>query len=93
MRRFARGPGLPALEIILVDNRPEPIIPVPEWLSDLPDVRLLHERQPGISAARNRGIDAAEGSIVAFTDDDVIVDPGWLGPSPPVWKPTPTRWR
>ena len=27
---------------------------------------------------RNCGLNAASGAIVAFTDDDVIVDPGWL---------------
>jgi hypothetical protein len=32
----------------------------------------------GISAARNCGLFAASGDIVAFTDDDAEVDPGWL---------------
>jgi glycosyltransferase involved in cell wall biosynthesis len=31
-----------------------------------------------MGAARNRGIAAASGDILAFTDDDCIVDPGWL---------------
>jgi hypothetical protein len=41
-------------------------------------VRVLHEPRPGISAARNRGLAAASGEIVAFTDDDVEVDRRWL---------------
>ena len=45
---------------------------------DLPGVRVVRETRPGISAARNRGLEAAKGEIVAFTDDDVEVDPGWL---------------
>jgi glycosyltransferase involved in cell wall biosynthesis len=38
----------------------------------------LRERRPGVAAAKNRGLNAAAGAIVAFTDDDVVVDPGWL---------------
>lgn len=32
-----------------------------------------------MGAARNMGITAAVGDIVAFTDDDCLVDPGWVG--------------
>jgi cellulose synthase/poly-beta-1,6-N-acetylglucosamine synthase-like glycosyltransferase len=68
----------PRLEILIVDNRPDPVAPVPEWLA-APNLRVLSEPHPGISSARNCGIAAATGSIVAFTDDDVVVDPGWAG--------------
>ena len=34
----------------------------------------LREAVPGLAVAHNRGLRAASGSIVAFTDDDVIVD-------------------
>jgi GT2 family glycosyltransferase len=63
----------PDYEVIVVDNRPAGAAPV-----DLPGVRVVRETRPGISAARNRGLEAATGEIVAFTDDDVEVDPGWL---------------
>jgi glycosyltransferase involved in cell wall biosynthesis len=32
----------------------------------------------GLSSARNTGIGAATGSIIAFMDDDAVADPGWL---------------
>ena len=63
----------PDYEVIVVDNRPAGAPPV-----DLPGVRVVRETRPGISAARNRGLETATGEIVAFTDDDVEVDPGWL---------------
>ncbi len=36
-------------------------------------------RQPplGLNRARNRGVEAARAPVVAFLDDDVLVDPGW----------------
>ena len=36
------------------------------------------EDRPGLDIARNRGVRAATGDIVAFTDDDVRLHPRWL---------------
>jgi GT2 family glycosyltransferase len=43
-----------------------------------PAVRYIFEGEKGLSHARNRGIREASGDIIAFTDDDVRVDAGWL---------------
>jgi len=41
-------------------------------------IRYVFEEKRGISHARNRGIKEARGEIIAFTDDDVIVDKNWI---------------
>jgi cellulose synthase/poly-beta-1,6-N-acetylglucosamine synthase-like glycosyltransferase len=41
-------------------------------------VRYEEERRRGASWARNTGLAVSEGDIVAFTDDDVVVDQGWI---------------
>ncbi len=44
----------------------------------LPDFLYIHEPLPGLAVAHNRGLHAARGEIVAFVDDDVLVDRRWL---------------
>jgi glycosyltransferase involved in cell wall biosynthesis len=41
-------------------------------------LRYIFEARQGRSSALNAGIAAAAGTVLAMTDDDVIVDPGWL---------------
>lgn len=43
-----------------------------------PKLRYVFEPEVGLSNARNRGIREAKGQIIAFTDDDVIVDRYWM---------------
>jgi glycosyltransferase involved in cell wall biosynthesis len=45
----------------------------------LADPRLIYHRTPtrGVSRGRNVGIGLAHGEIIAITDDDCVVPPGW----------------
>jgi len=46
--------------------------------NDFPDVRFIVEKRRGRSVARNIGWKYAKGQIVAYTDDDCVVDENWL---------------
>jgi hypothetical protein len=66
-------------EVIVVDNADEDVVRkiVSAASARLP-LRLLTEPTPGKNRALNRAVPIARGDLVAFTDDDVIVDPDWL---------------
>jgi glycosyltransferase involved in cell wall biosynthesis len=65
-----------SFEVIIVDN-----CPTTQATRDLVaryPFRYVVEERPGLDWARNRGIVEARGDIIAYTDDDVCVDRGWL---------------
>ena len=66
----------PNREIIVIDNAPSNSSTA-ELVARLP-VRYVKEERPGLDWARNRGIAEASHEIIAFTDDDVRPDRGWL---------------
>jgi GT2 family glycosyltransferase len=66
------------LEIIVVDNAPD-TEDTRRVVAGCPGVRYVPETTPGLDHARNRAVTAAIGDIIAFTDDDVVVDTGWVG--------------
>lgn len=67
----------PYLEILVVDNAPATNATETLIRLKFPNVRYAIEPRPGLDWARNRAIAEAKGEIIAYTDDDVIVDKGW----------------
>jgi len=64
--------------IVVSDGGAEDLGPVVAPFVDPLRLRLLQVEHGGPAAARNRGLEAARGEIVAFTDDDCRPHPGWL---------------
>lgn len=72
-----------AWEIVVVDNNSTDDTPdvVRRFAQQHPnlDVRYVFEPSQGLSFARNRAVREAKGEMIAFTDDDVFLDAGWVG--------------
>lgn len=67
-------------ELIVVDNgSTDGTLEVLQQESEINSrMRVLHEQRKGPSAARNAGIEASRGEILAFIDSDCIPGPSWL---------------
>jgi len=72
--------GYKNLRVIVVDNDPsgpETADRVARRVDWGPRVDYVKVMRAGSSLARNRGIGNATAEIIAFVDDDIVVDPGW----------------
>ena len=71
----------PQYEIIVVDNAPRTSATadfVSQGYGHVSRVRYVREDRPGLSWARNLGLQHAQGEIVAYVDDDELADRLWL---------------
>ena len=85
------GPG--EFEVVVVDDgsRGETASVVGAWEArGRPAVRQIRfDVSRGPAAARNAGWRAAQGQLVAFTDDDCRADPEWLSAGLESWRAAP----
>jgi GT2 family glycosyltransferase len=68
----------PALDLLVIDNAPSNPATAHLVRARYPQVRYVCEVRPGLNWARNRAIAEARGELIAYTDDDVVVDRGWV---------------
>lgn len=71
----------PSFEIIVVDNgSSDSTREVCERAIEAARVplRYLYEAEPNRGKARNRGVEVAQGYLLLFCDDDVVVPPHWI---------------
>ena len=67
----------PDYEVILVDDGSTD--DTPAIATRFPSVKMIRQENRGLSAARNVGLAAATGEVVAYTDSDCFADRDWLG--------------
>ncbi|HJV66872.1 MAG TPA: glycosyltransferase [Geomonas sp.] len=98
-------------EIIVVDNNSTDdtkAVVLAVAASSTVRISYLFENRQGLSYARNRGLEMAQGEIVVFTDDDIEAEPQWLrelakvfqsaevacvgGPIRPLWPHEIPHW-
>ncbi|MEZ4694945.1 MAG: glycosyltransferase [Rhodothermales bacterium] len=64
-------------EIVVVDNASR-TDDTREVVAGHANARYIREDRPGLDVARNTGFVTASSELVAFTDDDVAIEPTWL---------------
>ncbi len=64
-------------ELIVVDNAPSDQR-TKEVVARFPNVKYVLEPSKGLDFARNAGLRNATSAIIAYTDDDVIVEKEWI---------------
>ena len=80
IRSILTQENAPEYELIVVDNNCTDGTAAVVRAAEEKESRLHYVFEPrqGVSYGRNAGIAAARAPIIAFTDDDVVVDRGWL---------------
>src|SRR5438093_1564287 len=78
MTRLVIPPGV-SWELLVVNNRcTDDTDQVIAGYSGRLPLRRVYEPQPGLSHARNAAVREARGDYILWTDDDALVEEGWV---------------
>ena len=69
---------IPPAEILVIDNAPRHDSTWRLVRDEFPAVRYVRESIPGLNFARNRALRETTLAIVAYLDDDAVVEPDWV---------------
>ncbi|HET9373635.1 MAG TPA: glycosyltransferase [Chthoniobacterales bacterium] len=75
-------------ELLVIDNAPSDQRTA-KLVERFSEARYVLEKYPGLNFARNRAWREASGDIIAYLDDDVVVDSGWLAGLHEAWAENP----
>ena len=75
-------------KVLVVDNAPSDER-TKELVATLPSVHYVREPKAGLDFARNRALHEAQSVLLAYLDDDVIVDRQWLDGLVEAWRENP----
>lgn len=64
-------------EILLIEQKPDSAVSADAFTNDRWRCRIIHQRMPGLSAARNLSLAEARHDHVLFCDADAVAHPGW----------------
>jgi GT2 family glycosyltransferase len=85
--------GFPELagrvDILVIDNAPSDNSTAELLDERFPQVHYVIEKKPGLDFARNRAVQEAAGELLAFVDDDAVVDYTWLEGLAQAWAANP----
>jgi len=81
-------PSASDFEILVVDNAPSDD-QTKHVVSQLPGVNYVADIRPGLNFARNTALREAKGELLAYLDDDVVVDQFWLQGLQEAWSENP----
>jgi GT2 family glycosyltransferase len=84
----AAGDGAPPVEVLVVDNAPSDDA-TRDLVAGRPGVRYAREPAAGLDFARNRALAEATGDVIAYVDDDVVVEVGYVAALRAAWRDDP----
>jgi glycosyltransferase involved in cell wall biosynthesis len=75
-------------ELLVIDNAPSDDATA-KVMRKFSGARYILEQRPGLDFARNQAWKEATGDLIAYLDDDVVVDSGWLMGLQEAWAENP----